>query len=553
MNDFNKNNRKRNVFLAPHVFGLMVALYCPSVISGGNLSANLECTTDVIMSKAGPICGKTVMTDTGKQSQAFLGIPYAESTEKEARWQPPVPKTSWSDVYRAFDFGSICPQNRDPKFDVAQSEDCLSLNVWTPEGIDSQSKKRAVMVFIHGGSFNSGAGSYPLYDGSYLAANRDVIIVNFNYRLGALGFLATDELSGNFGFMDQQLALGWVKNNISNFGGDPDKVTIFGESAGAMSIGLHVLSAPKSDPLFRAGLMQSNLIALPFPRLEQAKDVGNIFKWSLICSDIECLRKTDTQDILTAQNNFASSLPEIFSSSQFIIPFGPVIDGVLLTEQPINVALSKKRKKPILLGANKNEGILFTSSYKTITKYVSNIASLFGLNFEKILKIYPPQHESSNAITMAKVFDDAFFKCGARNVGLSQNGLTYLYSYDFSAPIQLWGPAIYKRDGYVLHGAELPFVFHTPEKINYQFTPTENQVSIKIMDYWTNFAKYLNPNGPGKPPSALTHWPAFEVPEKKYMVFNTLNSIQSDPNAEACEFWDSIGYNFSNPWMRAKE
>lgn len=553
MNDLNKNNRKRNVLVTSHVFGLMVALHCPSVISGSNLSANLECTTDVIISKAGPICGKTVMTDTGKQSQAFLGIPYAESTEKEERWQSPVPKTSWPDVYRAFEFGSICPQSRDPKFDVAQSEDCLSLNVWTPEGVDSKSKKRAVMVFIHGGSFNRGAGSYPLYDGSYLAANRDVIVVNFNYRLGALGFLATDEVSGNFGFMDQQLALGWVRDNISNFGGDPDKVTIFGESAGAMSIGLHILSAPKSIPLFRAGLMQSNLIALPYPRLEQAKDVGNIFKWSLKCSDIECLRKADTQDLLTAQNNFAASLPEIFSSSEFIIPFGPVIDGVLLTEQPIHVALSKKRNKPILLGTNKNEGILFAGSYKTITQYVSNIASLFGLNFEKILKIYPPQHESLNTISMAKVFNNAFFKCGSRNVGLSQNGLTYLYSYDFSAPIQLWAPTIYKREGYVLHGAELPFVFHTAEKINYQFTPIENKVSNEIMDYWTNFVKYLNPNGLEKSPLTLTHWPAFEVPDKKYMVFNTLNSIQSDPNAEACEFWDSIGYNFSNPWMRAKE
>lgn len=547
MSYFNKNICKKNRALTSILFALLFALYCPSVLSSGNLPLSQDCSTGIINSEAGPICGKTETTESGKKSRVFLGIPYAESTEKNKRWQPPIPRATWSEVYKALELGSICPQGGDPLFDVPQSEDCLSLNIWTPGDEGSQTKKYAVMVFIHGGSFNSGAGSYPLYDGSYLAANKEVIVVSFNYRLGVLGFLATDEVSGNFGFMDQQLALEWVKKNVSNFGGDPERVTIFGESAGAISVGLHLLSAPLSFPLFRAGLMQSNLFALPLPTLKQAKVIGDTFTSSLKCASIECLRAYDIEDVLSAQKEFASSLPEIFLSDQFMIPFGPVIDGLVLTQQPLSVAISSKITKPILLGSNKNEGILFESQNVSTSQYISNIERLFGSSLEKILKQYPPHSKVLNQISLANIFNDAFFRCPARKVAISQNGLTYLYSYDFPAPIQLWGPSSCMRDGNVCHGAELPFVFHTANKLNYQFTPLENQVSNVIMEYWTNFVKYLNPEGSAKSSSTLIDWQAFEVPKNKYMVINATSSIKSDPYAEVCEFWDTIGYDFTSP------
>ena len=266
-------------------------------------TAKPACNTDPIKTQTGAVCGNLVDSSTKKQAKAFLGIPFAESTAGKNRWQFPVPKAAWTDTFQATQFGAGCPQEGMPN----TSEDCLSLNIWTPANVDT-SKPLPVMVFIYGGAFSSGLSGHPLYDGAYLAANKNVIVVSFNYRVGVLGFLANDDLDGNYGFMDQELALMWVRKHIPNFGGDPKKVTLFGESAGAMSVGLHLLSSPLSQPLFRAAIVESNFFGLPYKTLQEQKNVGNLFEATLNCHDTECLRALDVAKILEAQGKFTDQM-----------------------------------------------------------------------------------------------------------------------------------------------------------------------------------------------------------------------------------------------------
>ena len=224
------------------------------------------CSTPAVATKSGPVCG-TGRTVGPSSLAAFLGIPFAESTAGANRWMPPFPKAAWTEVRPATAFGPACPQNVFAPGGRPQSEDCLSLNVWRPAASagtssagTSSDPKLPVMVFIYGGAFVIGSSGepnpdQPYLDGSSLVAKQKMVVVSLNYRLGPLGFLAgTAGLKGNFGFMDQQLALRWVRDNIAGFGGDSTRVTLSGQSAGAMSVGLHLLSSPSSMPLFRSAI-----------------------------------------------------------------------------------------------------------------------------------------------------------------------------------------------------------------------------------------------------------------------------------------------------------
>jgi len=240
-----------------------------------------SCTTNVLINtKSGLICGLGPATSGPAVSQ-YLGIPYAQAQ----RWQSPQPR-SWTSTFLATQLGNVCPQPLKENFirtptcppPPGQDEDCLNLNIWVPQGASSGSPL-PVMVFIHGGGFFVGSGEQPLDNGAKLAAAGKVIVVTLNYRLGALGFLVqpSSSLTGNLGFLDQIEALQWIKDNIKAFGGDAQNVTLFGESAGAMSVGLHALSSPRSLVLFKAGLMESNPLGLAYMTPRQASDVRERF------------------------------------------------------------------------------------------------------------------------------------------------------------------------------------------------------------------------------------------------------------------------------------
>ena len=312
---------------------------------------------------------------------AFLGIPYAIPPTGNKRYAPPEPLKPWDGTLNGTFYGSACVQPPDTTFEgfhgseqwnpnVEMSEDCLFLNIWAPSS-RNPTELKTVMVWIFGGGFFSGCASLPLYDGSYLAATQDVIVVNMNYRVGSFGFLSfgTPEAPGNMGLLDQTLALQWIQDNIEFFGGDPAEVTIFGESAGAVSVGLHLLS-PLSSPLFRRAIFQSGSPVTPWAVIspEQARNQAMRFATALNCVQNEdgsnktipqilnCLRSKDAQhDILRY---------EMVDSHVYVFPFVPVVDNNFLEETP-SCSLERLQLKntEILLGVNKNEASFFMIYY----------------------------------------------------------------------------------------------------------------------------------------------------------------------------------------------
>ncbi len=391
--------------------------------------------------ESGVICG----VESGSV-HIYKGIPFAESTAQENRWKPPVPiKQLPSDPFDATKFGDACPQlGPGNTHHIKVSENCLNLNIWTPSNATLDSKL-PVMVFLYGGSFVAGASEVSLYDGTYLSENHDVIVVTINYRLGALGFLAYRDLRGNYGLMDQQEALRWVQANIEVFGGDRTNVLLYGESAGAMSVGLHAVSVPSSTGLFKQALMESNPLSLPYKSLRQAKAIGDYFAERLQCTDIDCLRSKSVKAIQQVQQPIEALYPVFAHRMSGVLAWSPNIDKEFVVEQPLLAAERGKIQTPITFGTNRNEGILFAAGIPTQdvispTLYILIVAEFFGLeNTVKILEEYQPVGNSFNVL--ARLITDYFFVCGNRHFAQQGNrkGLqdaTYVYSFDQVSSLQ---------------------------------------------------------------------------------------------------------------------
>lgn len=511
------------------------------------------CSTGELKIKQGSLCGNLVGTSNGKRVNAYLGIPFAESTAGKNRWKAPVPRAAWEGTFEATRLGPACPQNTDVMY--PQSEECLSVNVWTPAGTSNGPK--AVMVFICGGAFIYGSDADPLYDGAYTAANGNVVVVNLNYRLGALGFLAGvkdkktgEEINGNFGILDQILALEWVHENISAFGGDPDKVTIYGESAGAMSTGIHLVS-PKSAGLFRAAMMESNPYGLPYKTLKQAEPLAKEFAGNLGCAsdDIGCMRAKLPELVLDAQQQKDFVWPALFQGIKDMLVWSPVIDGGILIEQPLEAALSGKLKKPVIIGTNTNEALLFVEKAKSGLgwKTVSDFDYRLTMDFifrdhelrKKIYGKYPPNGKDNTRL-ISKVLTDYLFTCPNLDASTHASNGTWSYLFDHVPSFKVW-PLISACADAVCHSAELSFVFHTPEGRGNKFTPPENALSDLMVEYWTDFAKDLDMGGKSNA------WPEF-MPGSRSLIFVTpVDEIKAGPYNDAdCKFWDGIGYNLRN-------
>lgn len=530
-----------------------------------------SCTTATVNTPAGPICG-TVSQGAGSTSaNAFLGIRYAPHP---GRWQVAQKAQPFTSTYQATQYGNICPQAAAPApvanctktAPPAQSEDCLFLNVWVPTGT-SANAKLPVKVFIHGGAFIEGAGSSPLYDGTYLAATSKVIVVSFNYRLGAFGFLAldglTDSTSNNYGFRDQILALQWVQTNIGSFGGDSGNVTLWGESAGAMSVGLHALSSSQSAGLFHAAVMESNPLALPYQTIAEAETVGAQFAQDIGCTSgsvVDCLRGKSVADLLAAE--FAGDLTANLNGLAQLLAWMPAIDqgswqDPLLVGQPLNGALSV----PMLLGSNQDEGILFVlalmkakhwDSIGWLT-YMGVLDNLFGSDTSSNIRAidrykcgFNPHCEPE----LVNVFTDYIFSCPNRYLGGKvaevHNGPS-LYAYYFTqvTNFNFW-PSVPACNGKVCHGDELPYVFDTPTAVCQQdaFTTAELGLSKAMGGYWASFDKSHAPAG-------SVPWTSFGA-AKNTMQLQVNPSIVTDPlgSLAQCSFWDQVGYEPSTAWTR---
>lgn len=512
------------------------------------------CSTPEIKTNQGSLCGNLIGTSEGSAVNAYLGIPFAESTGGENRWKPPVPKAAWDGTYKATRLGPACPQNTTVMY--PQSEDCLSLNVWTPA--DARTEPRAVMVFIYGGAFIYGYNADPLYDGAYTAAYGDVVVVSMNYRLGALGFLSGikdnktgEEINGNFGILDQILALEWVRDNIGAFGGDPGKVTIYGESAGAMSVGLHMLSSSRSEPLFRAGIMESNPLGLPYKSLKQSHAIAKEFASNLGCpvDDVGCMRAALPEVVLDAQQQKDFVWPALFHGIRDMLVWAPVIDGEILMEQPIEAAAGGRLIKPVIIGTNADEALIFVElakialGWKSVSDFDYRITMDFifrdrGLR-EKIYAKYPPDGKDNTGL-ISRVLTDYLFTCPNLYAASKGSPETWSYIFDHVPSFNIW-PRVPACADAVCHAAELSFVFHTPESRRGKFTAQENDLSNLMAGYWTSFAKSLRPG------DGTSAWPEFDPGSLSLEFVTPVGEIKAEPDtASDCRFWDGIGYNLRN-------
>ncbi len=514
------------------------------------------CTTADLVTPVGRVCGRLVEVEgnqaEGNQVEAYLGIPYAESTAGANRFEPPVPKAPWADTFRATAFGPICPQNKPPDQGV-QGEDCLSLNVWRPVRA-SPTGPLPVLVNIHGGAFVEGSSAQPGYegsnrplrDGAYLAATQNLVVVSMNYRVGALGSLAGRAgRTGNYGLKDQQLALEWVRDNIAAFGGNPDLVTLSGESAGAQSVGLHLLSVPTSAPLFEAAIMQSNPFGIPFRTLEQAGSTAELYLLAVGCKfrfdQLGCLREKTTEELLAAQQSGSLSLTLLDYGLAAFLNWAPVVDGEFVTSQPITVAQQEGLSKPTLMGTNTNEGTVFfaTPGAKPLGLfgYASFLRTLLGAdNAAPIMSVYPRNPSGDNTDQAINISTDYLFTCGNRAVAQAAQAPLYLYQYTHVPSFSIW-PDIPRCANESCHGDELAFVFHSAAG-EMSFTPEEEQLSQQMANYWGRFASiFHNPNGVGQDEPV---WPSFNR-SSEYLQLDVPLEVKTLDDG-VCSFWNALGY-----------
>jgi carboxylesterase type B len=513
-------------------------------------SAETACSTPVVPTKTGPVCGTIV----GPSSvAAFLGISFAESTAGANRWMPPVPKAAWTDVRPATAFGPACPQNTFAPGGRPQSEDCLSVNVWTP-AIGSSTAPLPVVVFIHGGAFVIGSSGdrnpinpgQSYFDGANLAARQRIVVVSLNYRLGPLGFLAgTAGLKGNFGFMDQGLALRWVQENITGFGGDPARVTLSGQSAGAMSVGLHLLSSPSSAPLFRSAIMQSNPLGLPYKNLTEAKRIGDLYLVASGCwfklRPLECLRAKPVSELLAAQKSPLLQVPVLEFGLFALVTWSPVIDGELIVKAPLQAAFDGALTKPAIIGVNADEGTLFLETGdKPLRRFGYNAALVTFFGSEgaaRVLTAYPFLPSNDHRAQLARLVSDYWFACANRFVTRSSKAPVYSYHFKHASSVNLW-PSLPSCLGRACHGDELSYTFDAigPDK----FSPTEVALSSTMAGYWGRFVRDQNPGSN----AGGTVWPAVTGADGPRLEIADGPSVGAFEDHQ-CGFWDSFGYGRS--------
>jgi para-nitrobenzyl esterase len=506
----------------------------------------------------GTVVGKSI--DSGF---AFLGIPYAEAPVGDLRFRPPQPHAPWSTPRSATEYRNICPQLS--ATGVTGNEDCLFVNVFTPaDAIGDGSARHPVMVWIHGGGYGAGAGSDPLYDPSVIVKTTDTIVVTLNYRLGALGFLAYPALndedrngrSGNYGIEDQQAALAWVKHNIAAFGGDPDNVTVFGESAGGNSVLINLASATAAG-LFQRGIAESPLYGSALVTLSRAMALwGKEVSKAVSCplrgpKGAACLRAVPVRKLVT------------FSRISKERPFGlfaPVIDGVVL-KQSLYTAFRTGvfNQVPIMIGSNHDEATLMTAvlynlnrgrGRVTAAQYPELLAEHFGENAGRVALFYPLRNYPTPSQALAAVFTDSFFACPTERARAAISRHVPIFGYEFAEPDPVatqgypaTAPGIEMRDA---HTFELPYVFgHNGTDP----LPDHRAISLSqtMIGYWTNFAVGGNPNETERSNAAVSDmpfWPNYNAPAA------TLLSLMDRPqvttafqSAHQCVLWGQVNPN----------
>jgi para-nitrobenzyl esterase len=461
----------------------------------------------------------------------FRGIPFAAPPLGDLRWRPPRPPAKWEGVRQAGQFSAACMQTPYAEGSLYRaapepvSEDCLCLNVWT--AANSANERRPVMVWVHGGGLTRGSGSAPTYDGEELA-RKGVVLVTVNYRLGVFGFLAHPELtresvhnsSGNYGFLDQIAALEWVHRNIARFGGDPNRVTIFGESAGSWSVNL-LMATPLAKGLFQRAIGESGANFAPLQKLSATEQAGVKLAGAIGADSLAALRAKPPADILKA--------PGTSSGTVFL----GNVDGWVLPEDIYAIfAAGRQNDVPVLIGSNADEGTPFAPPLVTAELFREQVKRRFGDRADAYLKLYPAgSDEEARASTAATIRDQTFgweMRTWARIETRTGKSKVYLYYFSRVPP----GPAGARYGAY--HGSEISYVFHNLSRSNRPWEPVDRILSDTLSSYWVNFATTGDPNGQGLP-----KWPVYE--EKADLVMELGNQIEPrpQPHRAALDFFDA--------------
>uniref|UniRef100_K7GB84 Carboxylic ester hydrolase n=1 Tax=Pelodiscus sinensis TaxID=13735 RepID=K7GB84_PELSI len=522
-----------------------------------------------VVTKYGRLQGKQVtVKGTNRLTNVFLGIPFAKPPVGALRFSPPQPAEAWISIRDATSFPPMCLQDRAmleqfedifpaKQFNFSISEDCLYLNIYTPAHSDEKSKL-PVMVWIHGGALLTGGAS--MYDASALSAYENLVVVTIQYRLGILGFFSTgdEHARGNWGFLDQVAALQWIQENIKHFGGDPGSVTIFGESAGGISVSVLVLS-PLAKGLFHKAISESGvaLLSAMFTSHPEAiaKMVANISSCDASSSAamVHCLRKkTEEEIILNSQQQQVGEADwkpvSRYNNSQItVIP--AVIDGVFIQKNPEELMARKEFSAvPYIIGINNHE-------YGWILPYSSNTPGLKeGMHKETILSLLQKMNQllsvpaevvslitdeylgdTDDPVALRDQFldlmgDAIFFVPAIKTSNYHRNSGAPVYFYEFQHRPSLasFKPDFVKAD----HGDELIFVFggaFLTDDID--ATEEEKHLSRIIMKYWANFARNGNPNGEG-----LVEWPVYDTNEQ-YLQLNLQQKKAKKLKGNRVEFW----------------
>ncbi|MBB3188480.1 carboxylesterase/lipase family protein [Microbacter margulisiae] len=455
----------------------------------------------------------------------YLGIPFAAPPVGNLRWRPPQPAAKWDGIRQATTFAPSPMQTGNPP--AGKSEDCLYLNVWTPAKSDDE--HLPVLVWIYGGGFSTGSTAESWYDGEKLA-QKGVVFVSIAYRVGPLGFLAEPELSaenphhvsGNYGLLDQIAGLQWVQKNIAAFGGDPKKVTIFGESAGGISVSM-LCASPLAKGLFRGAISQSGGSFGPtrgktYPgenmkTLKQAEDEGLAYVHQAGATSIAELRKMDADKLPMGWDVGCS---------------WPVVDGYVIPDcQYAMYKAGSYNDVPVLIGYNSDEGLSFMPG-RTPREYIKWVKARYGKFACALLKAYPCG-EHSVTRTARNLSRDAAFGwhnwTWARLQSKTGKSKVYYYFFDQHPDYPKGSPKY--GDGSP-HAQDVVYVFQHIDPSNTQTTKSDLEISKAMGTYWINFTKYGNPNGKGVP-----EWPAFTNSNPKVMYFGPTPHIGPVPNAKS--------------------
>lgn len=482
---------------------------------------------------------------TKKGISAFLGIPYAKPPVGDLRFAAPQEIGKWESTKKTIEFGPSCPQfidESEPASLYKQDEDCLSLNIWTP-GLGG--KKRPVIVYIHGGAFTNGGTSDPLYNGATISQRGDIVFASVNYRVNAFGFLYLEDFgaqfkgSGNIAVQDQLMGIRWIKKNIANFGGDPDNITLMGESAGSMST-LILMGLPQAQGLFKKVIAESGASSTLRTK-EQASRSTKLFFETAGVNDVASLRAMPKEKVVKAVKDFLSAG---FEGLEVDRVFMPVVDGSIIPVDPMKAIEGGASKGITLLNGTTLDEYRYWINFYDELRFIPlrkmmernpNLKERVKGKDKEVLAFYEKKFpDQTLGDSTLEFVTDSLMRIPHIQVSEAQSKYSKVWMYRFD-----WKSQVKDYLG-ACHAIELPFVLKTFD------SPTNRQIvgpnppmelSDMMQDAWIAFAHSGDPNHKGMP-----EWPAYDAERRATMIFNTKSEVMNDPDKDVRLFYKGITY-----------